>query len=75
MLAAVTRGDQDGGQDRPGEREPGADQERPVKALGQRDRRVMDSAEQHVLGLSVGDRGEDRQTERSADLLRGVDQP
>jgi hypothetical protein len=38
MLAAVARGDQDGGQDRAGDRKAGADEERAIESFGQGDR-------------------------------------
>ena len=63
------------GQDRTGHRETGTDQERPVEALGERDDVVVHAGVEQALGAAVGDGREDRQTERAADLLRGVDQP
>src|ERR1700733_13362014 len=43
VFAAVTRGDQHGGEDRSGDREAGAEEERQVKALGQRHGRAVDA--------------------------------
>ncbi len=53
---------------------PGADGEGALEALGERDRhRGRRPAATSSVPL-VRDRGEDRQAERAADLLRGVDQ-
>ena len=71
---AVARGHQHGGEDRPGDGEPGADEERPVKTLGQGDGRAVDAGVEQALGTAVGDGREDREPERAADLLGGVDQ-
>ena len=69
--ARVAAVDQHGGEDRPGQREERADQERVAEPVVQRDERV-DAG--RVVGRRVGDRGEDRQAERAADLLARVDQ-
>ena len=59
----------------PATAKPDADEERPVKPLGQRDGGAVDAGAEQALGAAVGDRGEDREPERAADLLGGVDQP
>ena len=64
-----------GGEDRPGDREAGADEERAVEPFRQRDRRAVHAGVKQALGAAVGDRREDREAERAADLLGGVDQP
>ena len=68
-------GDQHGREDRAEDREAGADDERALEALGERDRHATSPPAASVVGAAVGDRGEDRQAERAADLLRRVDQP
>jgi hypothetical protein len=66
-------GDQDHGEDRPEDGEARADGERPLEALGQRDRDRA-AGGRDVTRAAVGDRRQDREPERAADLLRGVDQ-
>src|ERR1035441_5296951 len=51
-----------------------ADQEGPVESARERGGEVVRAGAQHVIGSSVGDRREDRQSQGASHLLRGVDQ-
>ena len=75
VLARVARGDQHRGEDGAGEGEPGADQERVLEAVGERDRAVAHAVGDRRARRAVGDRDEDREAERAADLLGGVHEP
>ena len=74
VLAAVARGDHHRGEHRSEDGEPGADEERVVEALGEGHRRVAHAGGERVARAAVRHRGEDRQAERAAHLLGGVDQ-
>jgi hypothetical protein len=59
-------------------RDPGAAEERRLEALVEGVRQLGASpagAREEVVGSQVGDGRQHRESERAADLLRGVDQP
>ena len=75
MGAAVARGDHHEREQRADEGEARADEEGALEALRERGGEAFAAALQEVLRARVGDRREDRQPERPADLLGGVDEP
>ena len=75
MVSSTSRAvDEQEREDRAEDREPGADQQRRLEALGQRDRHRAARLDDGVRAR-VGDRGQDREAERAADLLRVLIMP
>jgi hypothetical protein len=71
---AVAGPDQDQRGDESKRRYHGATQECALESLGESVRHGRVTSRHHVVRARGGDRGQNRQAQRSADLLRGVDQ-